>query len=138
MAFQKLWSLATGSCHFKREIAQLSTVGFQGFSKDIKLKKPLVEIRIARPLSAHLSHCNCYNVPKDFPDPQQLGLLLPAPYQERYVAQSSPPPLDQPGLLLPVPTRKGMYPTPYPTPIGVTYAPNQPASVSEDLFFANQ
>ena len=44
-------------------------VGLQGFSKEIKLKKPPVKIRIARPLSSHLSHCNCYHVPKDLPTP---------------------------------------------------------------------
>ena len=44
-------------------------VGLQDFSKEIKRKKPLAEIRITRPLSSHLSHCLCYNVPKDFPTP---------------------------------------------------------------------
>ena len=77
-------------------------VGLQAFPKEIKLKKPLAEIRMAKPLSAYLSHCNRYNVPKDL-STQQLGLLLPVPYRERYVAPSSPLSLDQPGLLLPAP-----------------------------------
>ena len=45
------------------------TVGLQGLSKEVKLKKPPAEIRIIRPLSSHMSHCNCYNVPKDLPTP---------------------------------------------------------------------
>ena len=44
-------------------------MGLQGFSKEIKLKKPPAKIRITRHLSFHLSHCNCYNVPKDLPTP---------------------------------------------------------------------
>ena len=44
-------------------------MGLQGFSKEIKLKKPLAEIRMTRPLTAHLSHCNCYKVPKALPIP---------------------------------------------------------------------
>ena len=44
-------------------------VGFQGLSKEIKLKKPPAQIRITRPLSSQLSHCNCYNVPQDLPTP---------------------------------------------------------------------
>ena len=42
----------------------------QGLSMEIKLKKPLAEIRITRPLPSHLSHCNCYNVPEDLPTPE--------------------------------------------------------------------
>ena len=38
------------------------------------------------------------------------------------------PDLEQPGLLLPAPTRKGMWPTPYPTPTEALYTRNQPAS----------
>ena len=44
-------------------------MGPQGFSKEIKLKKLPAEIRITKHLSCHLSHCNCYNVPKDLPTP---------------------------------------------------------------------
>ena len=83
-----------------------------------KPQKASSEIRIARPLSSHLSHCNCYNVPKDLP----TLATWPTP-----------------------PTRKGMWPTPHPTlqgqhklpPNQQVYPktpsfPNQPASVSED------
>ena len=81
--------------------------GFQSSSKEVKLKKPQVEIRITKPLSAHLSYCHCYNVPKD-PHPSNLAYsFLP-------------------------PTRKGMWPTPHPTLIGAIYIPNEPASVSQD------
>lgn len=44
-------------------------MALQGFSKEIKLKKPLAETRTARPLSFHPSHCDCYNVPKDLLTP---------------------------------------------------------------------
>ena len=44
-------------------------VGLQNLSKEIKLKKSPAKVGIARPLSLHLSHCNCYNVPKDLPHP---------------------------------------------------------------------
>ena len=68
-------------------------MGLQGFSKEIKLKKPPAKIRITRHLSFHLSHCNCYNVPKDLPTPatwptpscpllgKVCGPLLTPPYR---------------------------------------------------------
>ena len=60
-------------------------MGFQGLSKEIKLKKPLAKIRIVRPLSAHLSHCNCYNVPKALHTPATWPAPS-CPYKERYMA----------------------------------------------------
>ena len=47
-------------------------MGLQSLSKEIHLKNPTAEIRITRPLSPHLPHCTCYNVPKD------ASLALPA------------------------------------------------------------
>ena len=35
-------------------------------------------------------------------------------------------------------TRKGIWPTPHPTPIGALYAPNQQTNVSEDASFPSQ
>lgn len=62
-----------------RKYSEMSTVvvGFQGFSKEIKLKKPSAEIRIARALSSHWSHGNCHNIPKAPPRQNLAHSLLP-------------------------------------------------------------
>lgn len=49
------------------DLWEVSDMGLQGLSKEIKLKSPPTEIRIPRPLSSHLSHCNGYYVPEDPP-----------------------------------------------------------------------
>lgn len=75
-------------------------MGLQGFSKEIKLKEPWADTRIARPLSSHLPHCNCYNVPKDpatWPTPSH-------PLLGKCVAHSSPCPYM--GNICPQPTSK--------------------------------
>ena len=97
----------------------LLIVGLQALSKEIKFKNPLAEMGTTGPLSSHLSHCNCYKVPKDF--------LTPATWPTPYLL----PLINLDYSFLP-PTRKGVWHTPFPAPIGAIYTPKQPASVSED------
>ena len=68
-------------------------------------KASWTEIRTARSLSAHLSHCACYNVPKNQPTPATWP--APPPPWKRYVGgPSSPPPLGQLAYSFLSPTRK--------------------------------
>ena len=82
-----------------------SSVGLQGFSKEIKLKKPPAEMRIARPFKAHLSHCNCYKIPKDLHTaatwptpscPQLENIATPYPASNQTAGVSEDPILPQP------------------------------------------
>ena len=77
----------------REQTFQALNCGTSGFSKEIKLKKLLAKVRIARPLSAHLSHCI-------------VTMFL-----------GTTPPSNLAYFFLP-PTRKGMWPTPYPPPKG--------------------
>ena len=112
-------------------------MGPQGFSKEIKLKKLPAEIRITKHLSCHLSHCNCYNVPKDLPTPA----TWPTPSCPLLGKVPGPPITSSPWSTWPTPSCpcwNCMFFAPYSAPIGATYAPNQPASVSNAPFFPNQ
>ena len=71
----------------------LVPVGLQVLSNEKKLKKPLAGLKMIRPLSSHLSHCN-------------------AP---------SPSPLSNLAYSFLTPMRKGIWLTPYPAHIGASY-----------------
>ena len=114
-------------------------VGLQGFSREMEFKKPPGERSIIRPFSSHLSHCNCYNGPKDLPSRPRATWPTPSYPDTRKGRQPTSHllPFDQLGLRLPRPLWKSSgahaLPHPYMPPTNqqvytkTPFFPSQPA-----------